>query len=87
MSKYDALWDYVGRSKQSSIQLTFEEIHAIAGLEIDHSFLTFKRDLRRTAIRSAKSRSSSRPSSFSGSNRRCSQNTRNKTAFSGCLFV
>lgn len=45
MSKYDALWDYVGRSKQSSIQLTFEEIHAIAGLEIDHSFLTFKKGL------------------------------------------
>ncbi len=45
MSKYDALWDYVGKSKQSSFQLTFEEIHAIAGLEIDHSFLTFKKEL------------------------------------------
>lgn len=45
MSKYDALWNYVGKSKQSSFQLTFEEIHAIAGLEIDHSFLTFKKEL------------------------------------------
>ena len=45
MSKFNALWDYIGNSSQSSFQLTFEEIRAIAGIEIDHSFLTYKKEL------------------------------------------
>jgi len=45
MSKYNALWDYVAARGEASFQLTFEEIHQIAGLEIDHSFLNFKKEL------------------------------------------
>jgi len=45
MSKYDALWEYVGKSGIPSLRLTFAEIRQIAGIEIDHSFLNFKKEL------------------------------------------
>jgi hypothetical protein len=45
MSKFNALWEYVGQREENSFQLTFDEIHQIAGIEIDHSFLTFKKEL------------------------------------------
>ena len=45
MSKYNAVWDYVSSRGESRLLLTFEEIHQIAGLEIDHSFLTYKKEL------------------------------------------
>ena len=45
MSKYNAVWDYVVSRGESRLLLTFEEIHQIAGLEIDHSFLTYKKEL------------------------------------------
>ncbi len=45
MSKYNALWEYVQNSGKESFQLTFEEIHEIAGIPIDHSFLTYKKEL------------------------------------------
>ena len=45
MSKYNPLWEYVQKSGQESFQLTFEEIQKIAGVPIDHSFLTYKKEL------------------------------------------
>ena len=45
MSKYDALWDYIQKTEAPQIKLTFDEIHEIAGLEIDHSFLNYKKEL------------------------------------------
>lgn len=45
MSKYDALWDYVQRNGSQSFKLTFEEIQNIVGIPIDHSFLTYKKEL------------------------------------------
>ncbi len=45
MSKYQTLWEYIGSSGQDSFQLTFDEIHQIAGIEIDHAFLTYKKEL------------------------------------------
>ena len=45
MSKYQSLWDYIGTRSESSFQLTFEEIRQIAGIEIDHSFLNYKKEL------------------------------------------
>jgi len=45
MSKYNALWEYVAARDEALFRLTFEEIHQIAGLEIDHSFLNFKKEL------------------------------------------
>lgn len=45
MSKYNPLWDYVQKSGVPSMKLSFAEIHAIAGIEIDHSFLQYKKEL------------------------------------------
>jgi len=45
MSKYNALWSDIGTRSESSFRLTFDEIRQIAGLEIDHSFLTYKKEL------------------------------------------
>ena len=45
MSKYDALWEYVKNCKEEEVTLTFEEIGEIAGVPIDHSFLTYKKEL------------------------------------------
>lgn len=45
MSKYDALWEYVEKNGSKSFRLTFEEIQEIAGVPIDHSFLTYKKEL------------------------------------------
>lgn len=45
MSKYDALWEYVGGRDERSFKLTFDEIGEIAGVEIDHSFLRYKKEL------------------------------------------
>lgn len=45
MSKYDALWDYVKQSGCQSFKLSFNEIRSIAGIPIDHSFLTYKKEL------------------------------------------
>ncbi len=45
MSKYAPLWEYVQKSEKSSLILTFEEIQKITGFPIDHSFLTYKKEL------------------------------------------
>ena len=45
MSKYNALWAYIGRQNVPTLKLTFAEIREIAGIEIDHSFLSFKKEL------------------------------------------
>ena len=45
MSKYDALLAWIRENGTDSFQLTFAEIEQIAGLPIDHSFLTYKKEL------------------------------------------
>lgn len=45
MSKYRALWEYVQISGGPSIKLSFAGIRDIAGIEIDHSFLRYKKEL------------------------------------------
>lgn len=45
MSKYASLWKWIKENCTDSFTLTFSEIEKIAGLPIDHSFLTFKKDL------------------------------------------
>lgn len=55
MSKYNALWAYVVKREEPSFRLTFDEIRQIAGLEIDHSFLSYKKELLPLAGRSEKS--------------------------------
>lgn len=45
MSKYDTLWNYIGKHKEPSLILSFEEIKDVLGFPIDHSFLNFKKEL------------------------------------------
>ena len=45
MSKYDALWNWIKENGTDSFALIFGEIEKIAGLPIDHSFLTYKKEL------------------------------------------
>lgn len=45
MSKYDLLWQYVQESGSGALKLTFAEIEKILGIPIDHSFLTYKKEL------------------------------------------
>lgn len=45
MSKYEPLWNYIVSSDFSSLTLSFKEISEIAEVEIDHSFLNYKKEL------------------------------------------
>jgi len=45
MSKYDKLWQYVSDRGEDIFILTYKEIEEVAGLPIDHSFLTYKKEL------------------------------------------
>ena len=44
MSKYDPLWKHLQADGRSEIKLTFQEIKAVLGFEIDHSFLNYKKE-------------------------------------------
>ncbi len=43
MSKYDSLWKWIQKNCDDKFSLTYAEIEMIAGLPIDHSFLTYKK--------------------------------------------
>jgi hypothetical protein len=45
MSKYDPLWKFIQNDNRQSLRLSFQQIHSILGFEIDHSFLTHKKEL------------------------------------------
>ena len=45
MSKYDPLWKWIQENGTDSFKLTYADIEKIAGLPIDHSFLTYKKEL------------------------------------------
>lgn len=45
MSKYHALWEYVRKNGSPTMKLSFAEIRDIAGIEIDHSFSNYKKEL------------------------------------------
>lgn len=45
MSKYSLLWKYIKDNNKDRCELSYEEIRNILGFEIDHSFLTYKREL------------------------------------------
>ena len=44
MSKYEKLWKYLQSDNRDTIKLTFEEVKTILGFEIDHAFLTYKKE-------------------------------------------
>ena len=47
MSKFERLWVYIREQNTPELTLSFAEIEKIAGVPIDHSFLTAKRELLR----------------------------------------
>ena len=46
MSKYEPLWEYLKKHNKDSYKLTYEEIKNILGFDIDHSFLTYKKEAK-----------------------------------------
>lgn len=46
MSKYEPLWKYLREKKKDNYRLTYSDIKDILGFEIDHSFLTYKKELK-----------------------------------------
>jgi len=46
MSKYNPLWKYLKENNKKTYQLSYEEIKKIIGIEIDHSFLTYKKEAK-----------------------------------------
>lgn len=46
MSKYELLWKYLKENNKENYKLSYEEIKSILGFDIDHSFLTYKKELK-----------------------------------------
>ena len=46
MSKYELLWKYLKDKHKENYKLSYEEIKNIIGFEIDHSFLTYKKEAK-----------------------------------------
>ena len=46
MSKYEPLWKYLKDNNKENYKLSYEEIKNIIGFEIDHSFLTSKKEAK-----------------------------------------
>ena len=44
MSKYEPLWRYLKENSKENYKLSYEEIKNILGFDIDHSFLTYKKE-------------------------------------------
>lgn len=47
MSKYDSLWKYLKDNNKENYKLSYKEIKNILGFDIDHSFLTNKKESRK----------------------------------------
>ena len=45
MSKYEPLWKYIKDNEKAEYKISYEEIRNILGFDMDHSFLTFKKEL------------------------------------------
>lgn len=54
MSKYAPLWTWIKENKTESFTLSHDEIEKITGFPIDHSFLTFKKELTEYGFRVGK---------------------------------
>ena len=45
MSKYKVLWVYIKENDKDEYKLSYENLENILGFKIDHSFLTYKKEL------------------------------------------
>ncbi|MDT4376940.1 hypothetical protein RO787_26790 [Blautia coccoides] len=46
MSKYNLLWNWIKENGTGNFKLSYDEIEDIAGVPLDHSFLTYKKELK-----------------------------------------
>lgn len=51
MNKYLSLWKYIQNEDREILKLNFSEIEQISGIPIDHSFLTYKKQLEEYGFR------------------------------------
>ena len=45
MSKYQPLWEHIQTIDADKLSLSYGEIESILGFPLDHSFLTYKKEL------------------------------------------
>ena len=45
MNKYEPLWNWIKENGSETVKLTYEEIEKITSFPLDHSFLTYKKEL------------------------------------------
>ena len=48
MSKYDALWESIRERGQPRLTLSFDAVEELAGVPLDHSFLSCKTAMSKT---------------------------------------
>lgn len=46
MSKYELLWKYLKEHNQDCYRLSYDEIKNIVGFDLDHAFLTYKKEAK-----------------------------------------
>ena len=46
MSKYEPLWKYLKDNNKENYKLSYKEIKNIIGFEMNHSFLTYKKEAK-----------------------------------------
>lgn len=46
MSKYEQLWKYLKDNQKENYKLSYEDVKSILGFDIDHSFLTYKKEAK-----------------------------------------
>ncbi len=54
MSKYEPLWKYLKENNKDNYKLSYGEIKDILGFDIDHSFLTYKKELKEYGYEASK---------------------------------
>ncbi len=54
MSKYEPLWKYLKEDNKDNYKLSYEEIKNILGFDINHSFLTYKKELKEYGYEASK---------------------------------
>lgn len=45
MSKYKKLWEYIYQNNRDEYVLKFSDVEEICGIRLDHSFLSYKKEL------------------------------------------
>ena len=45
MSKYQPLWEHIQAANAEKLRFSYGEMQSILGFPIDHSFLTYKKEL------------------------------------------